>query len=153
MSQQSISEILDEFDFEEDNLYEINLNEDEKLPKEEIIILTEDKKEIDNIIDDTNTEQNSTPWITKDPQTGKIIKNYIPSRKEIDENNEKEGVTEQINLQNQTHSNTCGACMQFSRQSPNIFSKYGLCADQGVMVLANTACCHKYKERKKSAWI
>lgn len=151
MSQQSISEILEEFDFEDD-LYEINLEEDEKLSKEETTILTEDKKEIDNIIDKTNEQEIPTPWITKDPKTGQTIKNYIPSRKEIDENNEKEGITEQTNLQNQTHSNTCGACMQFSRQSPNIFSKYGLCADQGVMVLANTACCHNYRERKASVW-
>lgn len=96
----------------------------------------------------------NTSIVNADDIQEQETKYYIPSKKELDahilEQRALEEKRKESELQNQTHGNSCGVCIKFQRQTPNMQSIMGYCTFNGVMVTKHQTSCSKFKERKKT---
>jgi len=168
---EKILDILNEVDLEE-----INLTEDDKdRTKLDYVTLEEmvyERQDIDEIIEKTNNSliinEDFSDLFPEDTELdingvvkeNIVVKNYIPSQKEVDEimaRNEEERMSKEKEqeLQNQTNGDKCGKCLRFERQTPNPKSVMGRCRYFGVMVSKfQTSCGEAFKLNNKpeSAW-
>lgn len=87
-------------------------------------------------------EQNGITENTPLPQEENVVYT-LPSKEELDAHIKKN--IEANELQNQTHADTCGSCIKWSRTTPNPRSQMGNCQTHGLMTLKNQASCDGYK--------
>lgn len=104
---------------------------------------------ISDLLKEIQEPENPFIYVTSSGETLEIGEvepedEHLPTQTEINKI-----VEEKSKLQNQTHSDTCGACIKFTRTTPNPASMLGYCKWHGSMVNKNQASCDSYREAKR----